>query len=106
MGLNESKSKYGGMVIQTDKQYYVSGHEVTGKIYVLINETYPAKWLKLRIRGMEKCHWFEERRDTLLYQGLSHHSTHYEEHHKKDTVFFFEGVVYEFNQGSINPGQY
>lgn len=106
MGGNESSSKYGGMVIQTDQQYYISGSQITGRIYVQIHEPYPARKLKLQIKGKEKCRWYQERRETVHYGGHTHHITHYDRHDIEDNVFYYEAVIYEFYQGSINPGQY
>ena len=52
--MGNGSSKYGGMAIQTDHPYCVSGQAVTGKICIQINENFPAKKLKIKVKGKEK----------------------------------------------------
>lgn len=51
MGSQGSKSKYGGVAIQTDSAFAISGQPVTGKIFVQIDQYFPAKKLKIKIKG-------------------------------------------------------
>ena len=53
MGGAESSSKYGGMVVQLDSPFFISGSQVTGRISVMINQPYPALRLKLKVEGKE-----------------------------------------------------
>ena len=58
MGEGASNFDHGSVLIQTDQPYYVAG-PVTGKVYLDLHSTYPAKKLKLKIKGKEKCKWLD-----------------------------------------------
>ena len=110
MGGAESSSKYGGMWVQVDSPFYISGSQVTGKISVMISQPYPALRLKLRVEGREYCRWYESHQQNNHY-GDNHYGNHYnhttyEKHDHSETIFFYEVIIYEFYQQSINPGQY
>ena len=61
MGNQGSKSEYGGICVQMDHAYCVSGQAVTGRIHVQIDKPFPAKKLVIKIKGKEKCKWTEQR---------------------------------------------
>lgn len=105
MGSGQS-SGYGGVYIQTDLPYCISGTMVTGKIYVQINQMVPAVKLDLEIKGKEKCKWHETRTRTIR-EGENTRTEHYTEHFGTDhTIFKYKSMVYNFNQGYVAPGQY
>jgi len=103
MGGSSSKFKCGGMVVQTDQSFYYSGDQVTGSIYVQIDQAFPAKKLTLTIKGKEKCEWREKktRRDKD-----GHIEEYYEDHHNSNDIFKYEQDVYLFSGGLIPAGQY
>ncbi|CAI2367408.1 unnamed protein product [Moneuplotes crassus] len=103
---NGSSSKYGGLVIQTDQAYCVSGQPVTGKIGVQINEPFPAKKLKIKVKGKEKCKWYE-RKSRQVQDGDEVRIEYYEDKHDEDhKIFKFEETLCEFDGDYIEPGQY
>lgn len=106
MGQSESKSEYGGMFIQTDLPYCVSGTNITGKIYIQIYKQFPVERLILKIKGKEKCKWIETRTRTVghgEHQKIETYEVKFDENH---CVFDFNQVIYTFNEGWIPPGQY
>ena len=102
----EYSSQYGGMFIQTDLPYCISGTVVTGKIYVQINQQYPAYKLKLKIKGKEKWKWYEQK-SREMRDGDRVWTEWYEDKHDEDhNVFEYEDNIYKFSVGYIPPGQY
>ena len=103
MGNSSSKETRGGMVVQTDHSYYFSGSHLTGKIYVDIYQSFPARKLSLEVKGKEKCEWVEHK----TRNGNEGETETYDVWHKKShDIFKFEQLVYQFPGGYIPAGQY
>jgi hypothetical protein len=69
MGSQGSKSKYGGVAIQTDSAYAISGQPVTGQIFVQIDQYFPAKKLKIKIKGNPKDHISIRQREVQMVRA-------------------------------------
>ena len=106
MGQSNTQSEYGGMYIQTDLPYCISGSTVTGKIYIQIYKQFPAERLILKIEGKEKWKWTETRTRTVGHGEHKRHETYEVKFDESHIVFNFNQVIYYFNNGWIPPGQY
>ena len=104
MGGTESNNRYGGMVVQTDAPFYISGTQVTGKINVQIDQEFPAERLKLKVQGTEYCRWYESKIHDHSHEGNNMKSHYKDKHDHNETIFLYETVIYEFNQSSIKVG--
>ena len=99
MGAENSHNKNGGMFIQTDHPYCISGSTVTGNIYVQINQQYPAHKLKLKIKGKEKCKWYETKTKEMREDDRVWFEWYEEKHDEDHSVFKHEATIYKFSNG-------
>lgn len=56
--MGNSKAKV-GVVIQTDKEFYLPGEIVRGSVFINSPKPYPASKIVLHILGIEKNWWRE-----------------------------------------------
>ena len=63
-------SQFGTLYVQTDKPSYFAGEEITGTLFLNLQETYPADKIKIKIKGKERTLliWFED-----MGPGPHHH---------------------------------
>jgi hypothetical protein len=106
MGNGESKSEYGGLVVHTDQPYSISGEMVTGNIYVQLEKPFPADELRIKLKGKEKCKWYEPKQRTEG-EGENMKVIHYEDKYDEDeTIMKFEKTLYSFDSEFLPAGQY
>ena len=57
MGAVDSKAQQnkGGLIVQTSKPWYYSGEEITGSIYIRMDEDCGAAKLQFKVKGVEKA---------------------------------------------------
>ena len=64
MGNIDSRSKFHGgyIYVKTDKPFYYSGNKVFGKIYIRVEpgNLLQARNLDIRVKGKEKCSYWEQ----------------------------------------------
>lgn len=51
----EMHKNFGQIYLQTDKPYYTSGENVTGRIFINLHNNFNASSLYLKIKGSENC---------------------------------------------------
>lgn len=105
-GQSDSPSKYGGIVIQTDQPYCVSGEAISGNIAIQINIPFPARKLNIELKGKEKCKWTETRTRTVGSGEHARTETYYVYHNNDHEILKFEETLYEFDGNEIPAGQY
>ncbi|CAI2370985.1 unnamed protein product [Moneuplotes crassus] len=107
MGSSDSRSQFehGHIVVQTSKPYFTPGEEVTGNIYLSMDQPFPATSLELEIKGKEEVKW--KIRKNSSSSNSSHNRYHYTiKMEDKKQIFFFQATIYEFEDETVYAGQY
>jgi hypothetical protein len=82
-------------VIQTERDYYVSGRLITGKVHVHLSEDFPAMSLSLELKGEEYIYWISE----SLQDPSDSHTC-------RKTIISETLPLYKFKEGVLERGQY
>ena len=100
MGIGDSKSKfeYGSILMQTDKPYFAPGEDVTGNIYLYLQQPFPGSQLELQLSGKEKVRWKRRKNN-----GGDSYTVTYTDDAK---ILDYSCPVYSFMGGSVQTGQY
>lgn len=109
MGNIDSRAKFhhGHIFMQTDHPYAISGENMTGNIYIDLQQPYPAVSLDIVIKGEEKCRWTERKTRTVRdHEGKTRTETYYVHHHGSRQVIHQRFTIYVFPNQAAMPGQY
>ncbi|CAI2372112.1 unnamed protein product [Moneuplotes crassus] len=100
MGITDSRSEFeaGHIILQTTKPYYAPGEEVTGNIYISLQNPFPGSNLQLVLKGKEDVGWTVRKK-----RGKHSYTKHIED---KVEIVNFTAPIYTFMGGSVMPGQY
>jgi hypothetical protein len=90
MGSGDSKFEHGHIILQLDKDFYLSGHDVTGSIHINLTESFPSESLTIHIKGKEKCKWESGSGKDRSY----HHSDRKIINHRVQIFSFNDGIAY------------
>lgn len=116
MGQSQFKGKghdraahYGAIYVKLDQPHYYAGEQVTGKVYLMLNQLYPGSKVNLKLKGKEKTLiiWTESVTETDQQDGTSR-TTHREVEEKDSATCLKQTVnIYTFPGGQyLPPGQY
>ena len=95
MGQSVPEAEHGIIVVETDKDYYVSGREVNGMVHLYLEKEYPGENLNIEMKGEESSYWVSED----LSDPQNTHCCKKE--FLTDTI-----PIFKFEDSGIQPGQY
>ena len=91
------------MFITYDKPYFYQGDQVSGRINLNVTGTYPASFLKLTIKGVEKI---EHSLNSLPASDAPSSANNNKKTEKRNPIPKNEALLYTFKDSKILPGQY
>lgn len=109
MGNIDSRARFqhGHLYMQTDHPYAISGENMTGNIYIELQQPFPAVSLDIIVKGEEKCRWVERKSTTRRDNDGKTHTEHYNVYHNGSRqVIHQRFTIYVFHNQVAMPGQY
>lgn len=100
MGNCDSRAQFehGYIILQTHKPYYEPGEEVTGNIYISLDQPFPGSELEIELKGKEKVAWTVTKR---------RNNRNYTQHIRdKNKLINFIAPIYSLDTEAMMPGQY
>jgi len=98
------------MFVELNQSFFEAGTNITGSVFLLVSNPFPAEKLKVKVKGMEKVHWVDIETKTKTIQnpdGTYRYEVEKIRHDRKSKCKIFEIEVKLFDiNGTFNPGQY
>ena len=111
MGNSSSQNRHfpAHIFANADRPGYYAGEMVTGRVYLMVNETFPCQGVYLSLKGEERAWVHRIHRRSEKKGKHTHHYDEYENYKKRKIIFEANQIVLQMLPGSnglLEPGQY